>query len=281
MPASPILPMAVTGVRHLVERAYRESGELQYLRELVVNSIEAGATRIEFGPEWNAVKGHGVYRLMVADDGNGMGPDELLRFLNTFGGGGKPIGDLHENFGVGAKTSLLPWNHEGVVVLSWTPGCGSGPVPANLGKHVWLFFNAAAGSGLMSWVDQKTSCDSKALRRTPCAYSSDAALAQVAMDCQLESLSNPVVHVGSRLRSPVAVRYARSLVSTGDGDGDGSGNGGGGGGGGNGGQPDGAGSLYQLAATTGLGSGLAYEEATVFVSRDGATTKLLAQGALS
>ncbi|MCC7542088.1 MAG: ATP-binding protein [Deltaproteobacteria bacterium] len=113
--------MSVTGVQHLVERAYRESGELQYLRELVVNAMEAGATHIEIGPEWSAVEREGVYRLMVADDGKGMGREELLKFLNTFGGGGKPIGDAHENFGVGAKTSLLPWNHHGVVVISWTP----------------------------------------------------------------------------------------------------------------------------------------------------------------
>lgn len=126
MTISRIVKMAVSGVRHLVERAYRESGELQYLRELVVNCIEGGATRIELGPEWHAVEHEGVYRLMVADNGRGMGPDELLKFLNTFGGGGKPIGDAHENFGVGAKTALLPWNHAGVVVMSWTSAMPEG-----------------------------------------------------------------------------------------------------------------------------------------------------------
>lgn len=40
-----IAPMAVGGVQHLVERAYRESGEMQYVRELFVNAIEAGGTR--------------------------------------------------------------------------------------------------------------------------------------------------------------------------------------------------------------------------------------------
>lgn len=117
---STVTKMAVGGVQHLVERAYRESGEMQYVRELFVNAIEAGAMRIEFSPEWRAVESEGVYRLMVADNGKGMSADELLKFLNTFGGGGKPIGDAHENYGVGAKTSLLPWNHAGVVVLSWT-----------------------------------------------------------------------------------------------------------------------------------------------------------------
>lgn len=138
MPSTPIAPMSVSGVRHLVERAYRESGELQYLRELVVNALEAGAKRIEIGPEWTAVEREGVYRLMIADDGRGMGPEELLKFLNTFGGGGKPIGDAHENFGVGAKTSLLPWNHRGVVVLSWTE---SNPA----GAMVWLMRDALSG----------------------------------------------------------------------------------------------------------------------------------------
>jgi len=130
--------MGVGGVQHLIERAYREGSELQYVRELFKNALEAGATRIEFGPEWQAVEELGVYRLLVADDGKGMGPDELLKFLNTFGGGGKPIGDAHENFGVGAKTSLLPWNHEGVVVLSWTADDPDGSM-------VWLRRDSKTG----------------------------------------------------------------------------------------------------------------------------------------
>ena len=90
-----IAPMGVGGVQHLTERAYREGSELQYVRELFKNALEAGATRIEFGPEWRAVERDGVYRLMVADNGKGMGPDELLKFLNTFGGGGNARRPLH------------------------------------------------------------------------------------------------------------------------------------------------------------------------------------------
>ena len=51
-----------------------------------------------------------------------MTAEQLVEFFNTFGGGGKPIGGLHENFGVGAKTSLLPWNRHGMVVISWVDG---------------------------------------------------------------------------------------------------------------------------------------------------------------
>jgi hypothetical protein len=117
-----ILPMATAGTQHLIERAYREGGPHQWVRETYKNSQEANATRIEFGVEWQAVENLGVYRRLIADDGVGMSEEELVEFFNTFGGGGKPIGGVHENFGVGAKTSLLPWNRVGIVVISVKDG---------------------------------------------------------------------------------------------------------------------------------------------------------------
>jgi hypothetical protein len=54
-----------------------------------------------------------------------MNRDELLRFFSTLGEGAKRIGGLHDNFGVGAKIAALPWNPEGVVVISYTDGQGS------------------------------------------------------------------------------------------------------------------------------------------------------------
>ena len=113
-----ILPMIVNGLQHLIFRVYRESGPLQYLRELPRNSEEAQATRIEIQPEWNAVERLGVYRYCQMDDGKGITKEEMYSYLNTFGGGGKPIGGAHENFGVGAKTSILPWNEFGMIVIS-------------------------------------------------------------------------------------------------------------------------------------------------------------------
>lgn len=120
-----ILPMRTAGTEHLIERTYREGGTFQWAREVVVNSIEGGATRIEFGIEWQAVENRQVYRRVIADDGCGMSAEELVAFFNTFGGGGKPIGEPHQNFGVGSKTSLLPWNKYGVVVISWKDGDAS------------------------------------------------------------------------------------------------------------------------------------------------------------
>jgi hypothetical protein len=117
-----IRKMHTNRIAPLVERGYREGTKFQWVRETAINAIEAGATRIEFGVEWQAVNAKGVYRRMIADNGRGMTPEELQQFFNCFGGGGKPIGDEHENFGIGAKTALLPWNHHGVVVISWVDG---------------------------------------------------------------------------------------------------------------------------------------------------------------
>jgi hypothetical protein len=58
----------------------------------------------------------------VADNGPGMTKEELLAFFSTLGDGAKRIGGVHDNFGVGAKIASLPWNPEGVVVISYAAG---------------------------------------------------------------------------------------------------------------------------------------------------------------
>lgn len=123
--SSRILPMTTAGTQHLIERTYREGGTFQWVRETYINTSEAGATRTEYGVEWQAVENLGVYRRVIADNGSGMTASQLTEFFNTFGGGGKPIGGIHENFGVGAKTALLPWNRYGMVVISWVDGDAS------------------------------------------------------------------------------------------------------------------------------------------------------------
>ncbi len=139
-----ILPMKTAGTQHFIERTYREGGAFQWVRELYVNAIEAKARRIEFGVEWQAVENLGVYRRLIADDGRGMSAEELVGFFNTFGGGGKPIGGVHENFGVGAKTSLLPWNRYGIVVVSWVDGDPS---------MIWLQHDETTGEYGLRVVD--------------------------------------------------------------------------------------------------------------------------------
>src|SRR5437016_8075457 len=51
-----------------------------------------------------------------------MDSKELHRFFSILGEGAKKIGGVHEHFGVGAKIASLPWNPEGVVVISYKGG---------------------------------------------------------------------------------------------------------------------------------------------------------------
>ena len=104
---------------------FEACGNYQWAREFLKNSIEAGATKVEFGIEWLAVEKFGVYRRIIADNGVGMSKDELHQFFSTLGAGAKRIGGIHDNFGVGAKIAALPWNPDGVVVISYKAGKGS------------------------------------------------------------------------------------------------------------------------------------------------------------
>lgn len=132
------LQVRADSVGALIERAGRESGAGQYIRELFQNALEAGAARIDIGPEWVCVEAGGPYRFMIADNGCGMTPDQLETYLGSFAAGGKAIGGIHENFGIGAKTSTLPWNHRGVVIISYTAETPDGVM-------LWLEYDAASG----------------------------------------------------------------------------------------------------------------------------------------
>ncbi|MBY0318307.1 MAG: ATP-binding protein [Reyranella sp.] len=117
--------LAIVGASNFVNRMFEACGNYQWAREFLKNSIEANATKVEFGIEWQAVEKFGVYRRTVADNGMGMTGNELLRFFSTLGEGAKRIGGIHDNFGVGAKIASLPWNPSGVVVISYKGGVGS------------------------------------------------------------------------------------------------------------------------------------------------------------
>lgn len=119
------MKVQITGASHFVNRMFEACGTYQWAREFLKNSIEADASQIEFGIEWQAVEKYGVYRRTIIDNGLGMSRDELLKFFSTLGEGAKKIGGVHDNFGVGAKVASLPWNPEGVVVISFKEGRGS------------------------------------------------------------------------------------------------------------------------------------------------------------
>jgi hypothetical protein len=116
------MKIRITGASNFVNRMFEACGNYQWAREFLKNSLEAEATKVVFGIEWQAVEKHGVYRRTIMDNGCGMDRDELRRFFSTLGEGAKKIGGIHENFGVGAKIASLPWNPEGVVIISYKAG---------------------------------------------------------------------------------------------------------------------------------------------------------------
>lgn len=118
-------PMRLSHARAFIDRAYSETGRFQWVRETAMNAIEAGATRVHFGLERSGVKHGNVYRRFIADNGCGMDEYELVDFFRTLGGSSKSVGGAHENYGIGAKITLLPWNTEGLVVASWKNGEGN------------------------------------------------------------------------------------------------------------------------------------------------------------
>lgn len=137
-----IQQMQIGDTRPIIDRNYRDitlAG--QWLRECKVNADEAGAKNIHFGIEWQGVESMHVYRRYIADDGSGMSAADLDRFMRTYGGGGKTIGGQHDNFGIGAKIALLPWNPSGVLVVSYQDGQGQAILlrgdEANYGAAPW------------------------------------------------------------------------------------------------------------------------------------------------
>ncbi|KXX56832.1 hypothetical protein [Rhodococcus sp. LB1] len=122
----------------LIERSYREGDDTQFLRELVQNGLEAGATEIQLGIHWPSARADWRvedvpdnyafkiraqrYRMAYYDNGSGMG-DRMVDYmagLLDLDSKNQSAGDLHGNFAMGARVSTLPWNKAGVIVASWT-----------------------------------------------------------------------------------------------------------------------------------------------------------------
>ncbi|MFE0458194.1 hypothetical protein ACFW1A_02900 [Kitasatospora sp. NPDC058965] len=142
MPRYVHVPTAATA--NLIRQAYEAGGPYQWAREAWKNSEESGARTIHFGIEEQAAANLGVLRRTIMDDGNGMEPNDLRDFLTTFGGGGKPIG-MDENFGQGFKSSVLPWNPYGVVVISYTETAPDGAM-------LWIHRDHTGSYALREWA---------------------------------------------------------------------------------------------------------------------------------
>jgi len=138
-------PVQYKEVQNFINRAYNECQAFQWARETLKNALEAGATKVHFGVEYQAVEGKGVYRRLIADNGKGMTGKQLYEYFSYAGSGEKRIGGEHDNFGIGAKISLMPWNAYGLVIVSWVDGVAS---------MIWIQKNPQSGEyGLRSFEE--------------------------------------------------------------------------------------------------------------------------------
>ena len=110
-------------VTNFVERMHGECARLQWLRELVVNSVEAIAATGEGGSilvhpvDQDMGDGTTVRKLAVTDTGEGIAEHELyssFQVAMTSRGRG--------NFGIGAKIAALPMNPAGLIYRSLVDG---------------------------------------------------------------------------------------------------------------------------------------------------------------
>lgn len=132
VPLLDIRAMTVGKMGILVDLLHRDCSQLQFVRELTQNGIEAilqlpdRTGEIRWDVDWNRFEllgSESAQKLCVIDTGIGMTGEEMVRYIN------KLSSSIHEqspsgNFGVGAKIAAAPLNTEGLVYLSWKDGQG-------------------------------------------------------------------------------------------------------------------------------------------------------------
>jgi hypothetical protein len=103
-----------------LKRFAREIGPMQCVREIYMNSLEAGATHLRVYYEPQHLK-RGIRKLCFADNGKGMTAQEMYEYLAKYNSSSKTDeGSYHDNFGIGVKATTLLANPYGVVFLSWS-----------------------------------------------------------------------------------------------------------------------------------------------------------------
>lgn len=118
------LPMGVANIGFMLERLGRDCDDLQFLRELTQNALQAGAKTIVWDADWTIWQATGGYKLCVVDDGCGMTAEEMLRYINHLSSSTHL--QAHDgNFGVGAKVAAATRNPAGVIYQSWKDGKGA------------------------------------------------------------------------------------------------------------------------------------------------------------
>ena len=117
----------------LLERLGSECTDLQGLRELTVNGLDAIAAvgadscgRVVWDLDWERFDWSGgrVRKLSVIDTGTGMTAEQLRYYINQLAASGREQSSTG-NFGVGAKVAAGSWNPDGLEYRSWHQGRGS------------------------------------------------------------------------------------------------------------------------------------------------------------
>ena len=125
--------LAVANPAFLLERLGSECGDLQFLRELTVNGLDAIAAqpgrasgRVVWDLDWQRLEASAgkVRKLTVTDTGTGMRPEELGRYINQLAASSREQSHT-ANFGVGAKVAAGSRNPHGLEYRSWHQGQGS------------------------------------------------------------------------------------------------------------------------------------------------------------
>jgi hypothetical protein len=125
--------LQVANPTFLLERLGGDCTDLQGLRELTVNGLDAIAAqgtnssgRIVWDLDWQRFDASGgrVRKLSVTDTGTGMSAEQLCRYINQLASSGREQSDAG-NFGVGAKVAAGSRNPHGLEYRSWHHGQGS------------------------------------------------------------------------------------------------------------------------------------------------------------
>lgn len=105
-----------------IDLLHKGCSENQYLRELVMNGIDAKRTdsnlEILIDIDWDYYQLNGVYKMCISDNGKGLSALEIREFLNKMSSSSSTQ-DFMGNFGIGAKISTYPISKKGVIYKSW------------------------------------------------------------------------------------------------------------------------------------------------------------------
>ncbi len=124
------LAFSVAQTGFLLDRMAKDCGELQFLRELTENSIQAvlktptKSGEIVWDADWVTYDLAGVYKLSITDNGEGMTGEDMIKYINHLSSSGG-IQAHNANYGIGAKIAAGTRNPAGLVYLSWRESVGS------------------------------------------------------------------------------------------------------------------------------------------------------------